>query len=73
MWHSSDGMGWWMVIGSVWMVFFWALVFYVIFAVVNKGSGGESAKETPLDILSRRYAAGEISKDEFDRMRQELS
>jgi putative membrane protein len=73
MWHSSDGMGWWMVIGSVWMVFFWALVFYVLFAVLNRGGGKQTGNETPLDILKRRYAAGEISKEEYDRMRGELS
>ncbi len=29
-------------------------------------------KETPLEILKRRYAAGEISREEFERMKQEL-
>ncbi len=29
--------------------------------------------ESPLDILSRRYASGEISKEEFDQVRQDLA
>ena len=29
--------------------------------------------ERPLDILNRRYAAGEITKEEFDQMKQDLS
>jgi len=29
-------------------------------------------RETPLDILKRRYAAGEISREEYLRMKKEL-
>lgn len=29
--------------------------------------------ERPLDILNRRYAAGEITREEFDQMKQDLS
>jgi putative membrane protein len=31
-----------------------------------------SSGATPLDVLRRRYAAGEVSREEFERMRQEL-
>ncbi len=30
------------------------------------------ANETPLDILKRRYASGEITKEQFDQMRQDI-
>ena len=70
MWHSGEGMGWWMVIGSVWFVLFWAAIIYVVFHFANPGSGSD--RESPLDILKRRYATGEISKEDFDRMRQDL-
>ncbi len=29
--------------------------------------------EAPLDILNRRYASGEISKEEFDEMKRDLA
>jgi putative membrane protein len=61
-----------MVVGSVWFVLFWAAVIYVVYHVSTRGSEGGQARETPLDILRRRYAAGEISKEEFDRMRADV-
>jgi hypothetical protein len=43
MWHMDDGMGWWMVVGSIWFVFFWAAVIWVIFTVTERiGRHGES-------------------------------
>jgi hypothetical protein len=32
-WHSGDGMGWWMVVGSVWVVFFWAAINWLFLSV----------------------------------------
>ncbi len=34
---------------------------------------GTETSESPLDILSRRYASGEITKAEFDQMKQDLA
>jgi putative membrane protein len=73
MWGEHEGMGWWMLLGSVWFVLFWGAVIYFVFWAANRGGGGRSSTETPLDILKRRYASGEISKEEFDRMRHDLS
>ena len=46
-------------------------IYFLIRISKSKGSGG-SVIETPLDILNRRYANGEINKDEFDRMKNDL-
>jgi len=34
--------------------------------------GTESTPETPMEILKKRYAKGEITKEEFDRMKDEI-
>ena len=36
------------------------------------GGGGHADQDDPNEILRRRYARGEISRDEFERMRDEL-
>jgi putative membrane protein len=33
----------------------------------------ESGRETPLEILKQRYARGEISKEEFESTRRDLT
>ncbi len=48
------------------------VVIYFLFQVSkSKGSDG-SIIETPLDILKKRYAEGEIDKEEFDRKKKDL-
>ena len=73
MWHSGDGMGWWMVIGSVWMVFFWVAIAWLFFRLFarDESSGGRSG-ESALDVAKRRYAAGEISREQYEQLRHDL-
>ena len=77
MWH--DGMGWWMVFGMVWMVVFWgvivALVVWGIKRLTERGRSGprNSERRDVLDIVKERYARGEISKEEFDQIKKDLS
>jgi len=56
---------------------FSCLIFIVLISViiylVLKNSKLKKQKETPLDLLKRRYAKGEITKDEFDSIKKDLS
>jgi putative membrane protein len=46
-----------------------ALVVIGLVSQKQKVSGGEA---TPLDILKKRYASGEINREEFERMKEDL-
>jgi putative membrane protein len=76
MWHMGDGWGWWMVMGWIWMVVFWGLIIWGVFALASRLGRGESAAErepSALEILERRYARGELSHEEFEEMRRRLT
>jgi putative membrane protein len=57
----------------MWILFLIVLgvAIYFIIQTSKKNATGQ-AQETPLDILKKRYAQGEITKEEFDRMKKEL-
>jgi putative membrane protein len=80
----NDMMGWgtWMVPWG-WIIIV-VLVVILFFALGGRagqrpsGSGGSSAgekwdAETPMDILKKRYARGEISREDFEQMKKDLS
>ncbi len=51
------------------------LIGVIVYLVQKKGrenAGGETSPETALEILKKRYAAGEITRDEYERMRNDL-
>jgi putative membrane protein len=56
--------------GGIFMILFWAIVIFIVIALVKKAGPGE--KETAEDILKKRYARGEISQEEFERLKKEI-
>ena len=79
MWYWQEGMGWWMMFGGIWMLLFWGVLIVLIVWGIKKltergGSGsGTSEKRSPLDIAKERYASGEISREEFEQLKKDLS
>ncbi len=66
-----------MVLGPVLMILFWVLVLYLIVKLVMTLSGSRTSSsfppaETPLEILKRRYARGEIDSFEFEQSKKDL-
>ncbi len=67
--------GWGMGLGWIYMIVFWAaIITAVVYLVrfIERKSGSELWHETPLDALKHRFARGEITKDDFERMKDDL-
>ncbi|TXD48953.1 SHOCT domain-containing protein [Polaribacter sp. IC073] len=45
--------------------FLWVIVLFWVFATPYNIPGQRTKRDTPLDILKKRFAAGEINKEEF--------
>lgn len=69
-WGYGAGMGWMM--GWWWL--FWIVVIAAVVWALAKGMGGRAAsqEESPEGILKRRYARGEINRDEYDQRLTDL-
>ena len=71
------GMGW---VGMILMAAFWiavivGIIFLIRWVVISTGTGGRGARseESALEILKRRYARGEINKEEFEEKKKDLA
>jgi putative membrane protein len=77
MWPYGYGGGWgWMAAGWIMMLAFWVLVIAGAVVAVRWMStrGGDGRPhETPLEILRRRYAAGELTKEQFESMKRDVA
>jgi putative membrane protein len=45
---------------------------YILLQVSKSKNSDVSNIETPLDVLKKRYASGEIDKEEFDRKKKDM-
>jgi len=68
------GFGMW--VGALAMLVFWGALIVGAILVVRLFGGGSLPRHedrtTPLDILKRRYASGEITREQYEQMRKDL-
>jgi len=72
-WFGDFG---WLValLGGLMMAAFWgALILGVVLLVKWAVAAGGGDRSTPLDVLKRRYAAGEITREQYEEARQTLA
>jgi putative membrane protein len=63
-------MGWWMALW--WVLGIAVLILLVRFAVGWTGGPPSRSDETPEQILKRRYAKGEIDREEYQRRLEDV-
>jgi putative membrane protein len=67
-WHGYGGGFMWIF----WILVIGALIWLVVTASRDRGSGVSGRDESALEILRRRYARGEIDRDEFEQKKKDL-
>jgi putative membrane protein len=75
-WSHSGGEWWWMLFGGLWMIIFWGVIIgLVVWAIrqFTRGKARDAApRETPLEIAQGRLARGELTREEFEDLKQSL-
>lgn len=69
MWHY-DGHHFWGMHWFWWIL--WLIFIFWIFVIPYDIPGQRKKKDSPLDILKRRFAAGEINKEEYEEKKSIL-
>jgi uncharacterized membrane protein len=70
------GMGWF---GWIFMIVFWIAVIAGVAILVRwitsqgERSRGPGSQDTAIDILKKRYAKGEITKEEYEQIKKDIS
>lgn len=75
MYGYGYGMGVWMIIGWIIMAAVLILAVYGLILLLRKsdsGAGELHKTGSPLDVLKERLARGEVSVEEYNRIREEL-
>ncbi len=67
---------WWgfLGFGPIFMFLFWILIIIGVVVLVKwiAGQTGSKKEESALEILKKRYARGEISKEEFESKKKDI-
>jgi putative membrane protein len=67
MFYSSNYWG----MNLVWWII-WMIMIFWIFATPYNIPGQRTKKDSPLDILQKRFASGEITNDEYEEKKKIL-
>jgi len=63
--------------GWLFMALFWGLVLAGIIALVvliaRRSESHRTDSESAMDVLKKRYAKGEINREEFERMKDDIA
>lgn len=67
----------WMGFGAVFMVVFWGVVIWAVVAFIqgssHPGTWESRQQDSAVELLKRRYARGEINKEEYEEKKRDLA
>ena len=72
--HDMWGWGWMWFGWVLWLILI-AVIIWAVVRFTSSASGRSHStppQESALDILKKRYARGEISREEFEQMKKDL-
>ncbi len=74
--HGAYGFPFWLLAGGFRLVVLAAIVVGVVFVArgfARQGGWRGHREESALDILQKRYARGEITREQYEEMKKNLS
>jgi putative membrane protein len=73
-WRHPMGWFWMAMMGLFWVALILAVIFLVRWLLLSAGGRGREPlrEESALEILKKRYARGEIDKQEFEEKKKDL-
>ncbi len=76
MWWYGWGWGW-MILMMILMIVFWggviALIVWAVTRFARRTGSTITHRTDPLDIAKERYARGEITKEQYEQIRRDLT
>ena len=75
MMYGTWGWGWGgaLLMGLVCIAFIVLLIWGIVRLTNHNNSTTNTTKQMPIDIAKERYAKGEITKDQYDHIKKDLS
>jgi putative membrane protein len=70
MWHMYDGHHYWGMHFFWWI--FWVIIIIWAYRTSRKNTSPQAKEDGALEILKKRFAKGEITKDEYEEMKKTL-
>lgn len=72
MYDHFEFMGWGGLMGIFWILLLVLLIWLVVGVIRPRGSGGGDDAPSAREILDRRYARGEISREQYEQQLEDL-
>ena len=58
--------------GGIFMIIFWVCLLFLFVSFIKNPKKEKAKNETALDTLKKRYATGDITREEFEKVRVDI-